>query len=69
MTGKPLFAGKNDIDMLGMILKMFNGSEQMPKELCQTFNQNNMFSAKQLPLPKPEDFEYDQTLEAKLEKI
>lgn len=28
-----------------------------------------MFSAKQLPLPKPEDFEYDCTLEAKLEKI
>lgn len=27
LTGKPLFAGKNEIDMLGIILKMFNGSE------------------------------------------
>ena len=27
LTGKALFNGKNEFDMLRMILKMFNGSE------------------------------------------
>jgi hypothetical protein len=33
MTGKPLFPGKNDMDMLRMILQMFEGSEQLPETL------------------------------------
>ncbi len=37
LTGKPLFNGKNEIDMLRMILKMFQGSEDLPLDLQQTF--------------------------------
>jgi serine/threonine protein kinase len=33
LTGKPLFNGKNEYDMLRLILKMFNGSEDLPAEL------------------------------------
>lgn len=30
LTGKALFNGKNNYDMLRLILKMFNGSEELP---------------------------------------
>ena len=30
LTGKALFGGKNDIDMLRLILRMFHGSEELP---------------------------------------
>lgn len=33
LTGKALFNGKNDYDMLRLILKMFHGSEDLPQEL------------------------------------
>ena len=68
LTGKPLFAGKNEIDMMGLILEMFNGSEELPEDLRNTFNQNNMFGSKQLPFPRAEEFDYDKTLQARLEK-
>ena len=37
MTGNPLFPGKNDMDMMRLILQMFNGSEELPSALKQTF--------------------------------
>lgn len=37
VTGKALFNGKNDYDMLRLILKMFQGSEELPQALRQTF--------------------------------
>ena len=66
LTGKAIFPGRNDVEMLRLILQMFNGSEQLPEELVQSFNQNNIFSSKQLPIPDPSDFDYDQTLESRL---
>jgi len=51
MTGNPLFPGKNDMDMMRLILQMFNGSEELPSALKQTFQQNNIFSSARLPEP------------------
>lgn len=33
LTGKALFNGKNELDMLRLILKMFSGSEDLPQDL------------------------------------
>ena len=33
LTGKALFNGKNDQDMLRLVLKMFQGSEELPQTL------------------------------------
>ena len=33
LTGKGLFEGRSDIDMLRLVLKMFQGSEDLPQEL------------------------------------
>ena len=58
LTGKPLFNGANELDMLRMILKMFQGSEDLPEDLKQTFYQNNIFSMVRLPIPNEEDWDY-----------
>lgn len=69
LTGKPLFNGKNDYDMLRLILKMFHSSEELPNELKQTFFQNNIFSSVRLPVCEEIDFDFSCTLEARLEGI
>ena len=38
LTGKALFNGNNELDMLRLILKMFNNSEALPLELKEIFN-------------------------------
>jgi cyclin-dependent kinase-like len=62
LTGKPLFNGKNEYDMLRLILKMFNGSEELPAELKQTFQVNNMFTSVRLPVMEDE-FDFSNSLE------
>lgn len=69
LTGKPLFNGKNELDMLRLILKMFHGSEALPQELKETFNQNNIFSSVKLPEPSQNDFDFSYSLNAKLEGL
>ena len=51
LTGKPLFTGKNDYDMLKLILAMFQSSEELPQDLKNTFSQNNIFTSLKLPIP------------------
>ena len=67
MTGNPLFPGKNDMDMMRLILQMFNGSEELPNALKQTFQQNNMFSSARLPQPTESEYDFDLSLESRLE--
>ncbi len=67
MTGNPLFPGKNDMDMMRLILQMFNGSEELPNALKQTFQQNNMFSSARLPEPTESEYDFDLSLESRLE--
>ncbi len=62
LTGKPLFNGQNEYDMLRLILKMFNGSEELPAELKQTFQVNNMFTSVRLPVIEDE-FDFSNSLE------
>jgi len=38
LTGKPLFTGRNDYDMLKLILAMFHSSEELPHELQNAFS-------------------------------
>lgn len=64
ITGKPLFTGKNDYEMLKLILTMFNCSEELPLHLKTTFQQNNLFSSLRLPEPSEEDYNFDLTLDA-----
>ena len=66
LTGKALFNGKNNYDMLRLILKMFSGSEELPKDLKQTFYQNNIFSSVRLPIPEDDDFMFNNSLDARL---
>jgi len=67
MTGNPLFPGKNDMDMMRLILQMFNGSEELPSALKQTFQQNNIFSSARLPEPTESEYDFDLSLESRLE--
>jgi serine/threonine protein kinase len=62
-----LFNGKNEIDMLRMILKMFQGSEELPNDLSQTFYQNNIFSSVRLPVPNEEDWDFSNSLDHRLD--
>ena len=55
--------------MLRLILKMFHGSEILPQELKETFNQNNIFSSVKLPEPSQNDFDFSNSLNAKLEGL
>ncbi len=66
LTGKALFAGKNDFDMLKLILKMFQSSEELSLDLQNIFLQNNMFTSLKLPLPQGE-YDFDSTLEARMD--
>lgn len=68
LTGKALFNGKNEYDMLRLILKMFQGSEDLPLDLKQMFYQNNIFSSVKLPTPEGE-FDFSNSLEARLEGL
>lgn len=50
-------------------MQMFNGSEKLPEALRSIFARNNLFKNVQLPSDdddKGADFDYDNTLEAKL---
>jgi len=69
LTGKALFNGKNDYDMLRLILKTFNGTEDLPADLKQTFYQNNIFSSIRLPEPDDDDVDFGSLLESKLEGL
>ena len=67
LTGKPLFTGKNDYDMLKLILAMFQSSEELPQDLKNTFSQNNIFTSLKLPIPLNDDYNFDSTLDARME--
>lgn len=67
VTGSAIFSGDSDLDMLKLIIKMFNGSEKLPEDLRQTFQKNNLFKNVQLPeSDQLNDYNVDNTLENKL---
>ena len=43
VTGRPLFAGDSDFEMLKLVLRTFKGSEDLPSKLVKTFYQNDNF--------------------------
>ena len=43
VTGSAIFSGDSDFEMLKMIIKMFTGSEKLPKDLREVFDRNNLF--------------------------
>lgn len=49
VTGRALFAGDSDIDMLRLVLRMFQSAEQFPTELSTIFAQNNLFKSIKFP--------------------
>jgi cyclin-dependent kinase-like len=51
LTGNALFDGKNEQDMLRLILQMLSPNEEFPSELQTIFQQNNLFSSARLPIP------------------
>ncbi len=69
VTGSAIFSGDSDLDMLKLIIKMFNGSEKLPDDLRQTFQRNNLFKNVQLPESSDQlnDYNVDNTLENKLQ--
>ena len=50
VTGRPLFAGDSDYEMLKLILRTFKGSEDLPKSLVDIFYSNENFEGAKLPL-------------------
>lgn len=40
VTGRPLFPGDSDYEMLKLILQTFKGSEELPERLVDAFNNN-----------------------------
>lgn len=65
VTGRPLFAGDSDYEMLKLILKTFKGSEVLPKKLVDIFYSNDNFDGARLPMQ--EDFDVQDSLESQLE--
>lgn len=55
VTGRPLFAGDSDYEMLKLILKTFKGSEELPHRLVNIFYENENFEGAKLPID--DDFE------------
>lgn len=53
VTGRALFAGESDFDMLRLVLKMFQSVEPFPQQLQTIFTQNNLF--KSISFPTVED--------------
>jgi len=64
VTGNPLFAGDSDFDTLKMILRTFQGSEELPEELKDAFYSNPLFEGASLPLSS--DLDIDLSLECRL---
>ena len=64
VTGRPLFTGDSDYDMLKLVLRTFKGSESLPERLKNIFYNNSNFEG--ATLPDPEDIDIDYSLEAKL---
>jgi len=50
LTGKALFTGKNEYDMLRLILKMFHEDQVLPSQLTDHFYQKNLFTSVKLPV-------------------
>ena len=53
--------------MLKLILAMFQSSEELPQDLKNTFSQNNIFTSLKLPIPLDDDYDFDSTLDARME--
>ena len=53
--------------MLKLILAMFQSSEELPQYLKNTFSQNNIFTSLKLPIPLDDDYDFDSTLDARME--
>ena len=53
--------------MLKLILAMFQSSEELPQDLQNTFSQNNIFTSLKLPIPLDDDYDFDSTLDARME--
>src|SRR5437016_1152206 len=64
VTGRPLFPGDSDYEMLKLILQTFKGSEELPDRLIDCFNNNQNFEGAKLP--HVDDLDIDQTLEGRL---
>ena len=49
VTGRALFAGESDLDMLRLVLAMFQTVQPFPQQLQTIFNQNNLFKSISFP--------------------
>jgi cyclin-dependent kinase-like len=67
VTGRALFAGDSDVDMLRLVLQMFNADEQFPQELQSIFNQNNLF--KSVKFPQVDDIHTSYSLDYRLSSL
>ena len=65
VTGRPLFPGDSDFDMLKLILKTFKGSEDLPSTLTEIFYQNENFEGASLPVES--DLNIASSLESQLD--
>ena len=58
VTGQALFTGDSDFEMLKLIMQMFDGSEQLPENLRETFAKNNLFKNVRLPEDGAAEFNF-----------
>lgn len=64
VTGRALFAGDSDVDMLRLVQRMFQGEEQFPQDLHSVFQQNNLF--KNVKFPQVDETSHSCSLEYRL---
>lgn len=65
VTGRALFPGESDYNMLQLVTQMFNGSETFPQDLQQIFAQNNLFNSIKFPV-YDNRFDFNNTLDHRL---